>query len=184
MNIRKDTKKKWLRIIIEVLIIIGIILAIRAWQQRDIVVGVAPNFQNIMLNGKTANLKDYSGKPVLIHFWADWCPFCKFEESSVSNIQKDWPVLTIAFQSGDKSAVTKHMDERKIQDWPTIVDQDGRLAELFGVKGVPTSIIVDADGNIRFSEVGLTSEWGLRLRLWWSSTFRKSTESKGDQLQK
>lgn len=171
------TKNKWLRLIFEILIIIGIVLVIRTWQQRNLVDGIAPSFQNVLLNGKTVNLEDYHGKPVLIHFWAEWCPFCKLEEGSISSLQKDWSVLTVAYQSGDQKSVTQHMKERNIQSWPTIVDQDGRLAELFGVKGVPTSIILDGDRNIRFSEVGLTSEWGLRIRLWWSNQFRKKTDS-------
>jgi len=41
------------------------------------------------------------------------------------------------------------------------------------VKGVPTSYIIDGNGNIRFTEVGLTSGWGLRARLWWADKFKK-----------
>lgn len=173
----KKKKKRWLRFLIEIIIIIAIVFAIRAWQQKDMVTGVAPSFQSVLLDGKTVNLEDYTGKPVLIHFWAEWCPFCKLEEGSISSIQEDWPVLTVAYQSGDKSDVKKHMKERNIEAWPTIVDQDSRLAELFGVKGVPTSYIVDGDGNIRFVEVGLTSSWGLRARLWWADKFKKEKNS-------
>ena len=174
----KFIKNKWLRIAVEIVIVIAIIFAIRAWQQRSIVTGVAPNFQSALINGKAVNLKDYSGKPVLIHFWSDWCPFCKLEEGGITSIHNDWPVLTVAFQSGDKENVIKHMNERSIQGWPTIIDQDGKLAKLFGVKGVPTTFILDGKGNIRFSEVGLTSEWGIRARLWWANTFNnKETTS-------
>ena len=48
-----------------------------------------------------------------------------------------------------------------------ILDPSGRLAGRFGVKAVPTSMIIDANGEIRFVEVGYTTEIGLRLRLWW-----------------
>ncbi len=165
-------KNKWLKLLLEVVIIIAIIFAVRVWQQKGIVKGIAPSFQSVLLDGKTVNLEDYNGKPLLIHFWAEWCPFCKLEESSISNIQKDWPVLTVAYKSGDKSNVLEHMNKREIQDWPTILDQDGRLADLFGVKGVPTSFIIDGNGAIRFVEVGLTSEWGLRARLWWADKYK------------
>lgn len=170
---RTKGKRRWLRLFFEILIIIAIVFAIRTWQQKDMVTGPAPSFQSVLLDGKTVNLEDYNGKPLLIHFWADWCPFCKLEEGSITSIKEDWPVLTVAYQSGDKSAVIKHMTEREIENWPTIVDQDSRLAELFGVKGVPSSYIIDGDGNIRFTEVGLTSGWGLRARLWWAETFKK-----------
>ena len=174
-------KYRWLRLLFEILIIVAIVFAIRAWQQKDMVSGIAPSFQSVMLDGKTVNLEDYNGKPLLLHFWASWCPFCKFEESSLNGIQKDWPVLTVAYQSGDKSDVIKHMKERSIENWPTIVDQDSRLAELFGVKGVPTSYIIDGNGNIRFTEVGLTSGWGLRLRLWWAENFKKEVSTANNQ---
>lgn len=173
-NTQSKKKRKWLRLLLEVLVIVLIVFGIRAWQQKDMVSGVAPSFQSVSLKGKTISLEDYTGKPLLLHFWASWCPFCKFEESSLTSIQKDWPVLTVAYQSGDKSEVIKHMKTRLIEDWPTIVDQDSRLAELFGVKGVPTSYIIDGNGNIRFTEVGLTSDWGLRLRLWWADKFKKN----------
>ncbi len=166
-------KRRWLRVFFEILAIVAIVFAIRAWQQKDMVSGVAPSFQSVMLNGQTVNLEDYNGKPLLLHFWASWCPFCKFEESSLTSIQKDWSVLTVAYQSGDKSEVIKHMKTQSIESWPTIVDQDSRLAELFGVQGVPTSYIIDGNGNIRFTEVGLTSGWGLRARLWWADNFKK-----------
>jgi len=171
----KPVKKKrpWFRYLIEVLLIIAIIFGIRAWQQKDLVVGEAPSFQSVMLNGETVNLEDYRGKPFILHFWASWCPFCKFEEGSMTSIQKDWPMLSVAYQSGDKVEVIKHMKERGLESWPTIVDKDNRLGDLFGVKGVPTSYIIDGEGNIRFAEVGLTSGWGLRTRLWWAERFKK-----------
>lgn len=174
----KSKKRRLLRLLFEILIIVAIVFGIRVWQQRELVTGVAPSFQSVMLDGKTVNLVDYSGKPFLLHFWAEWCPFCKLEEDSLNGIQKDWPVLTVAYQSGDKADVIKHMKERNIEDWPTIVDQNSRLADLYGVKGVPTSYIIDGNGNIRFTEVGLTSGWGLRARLWWADKFKKerSTE--------
>lgn len=166
-------KKRWLRLFFEILIIVAIVFAIRMWQQKDMVTGVAPSFQSVLIDGKTVNLEDYNGKPLLVHFWADWCPFCKLEEGSITNINKDWPVLTVAYQSGNKANVIKYMKERDIDSWPTVVDDDSRLAELFGVKGVPASYIIDGSGNIRFTEVGLTSGWGLRARLWWADTFKK-----------
>ena len=173
------TRKKirWGKLFIEILLVAALIFGIRTWQQKDLLTGEAPSFQSVLLDGRTVNLEDYSGKPVLLHFWAEWCPFCKLEESSISEIAKDWPVLTVAYQSGDKEAVQKHMKERGIESWPTIVDDDSRLAELFGVKGVPTSYIIDGNGNIRFTEVGLTSGWGLRARLWWADKFKKESTS-------
>jgi thiol-disulfide isomerase/thioredoxin len=174
---KPEKKRRWLRLLVELLIIVALVFAIRAWQQKDMVTGVAPNFQSVMLDGKLVSLEDYRGKPLLLHFWASWCPFCKFEESGVSKIMDDWQVLTVAYQSGSKAEIEKHMKERKIADWPTVSDPDSYLADLFGVKGVPTTLILDGEGNIRFTEVGVTSAWGLRARLWWADTFKSNNAS-------
>ena len=51
--------------------------------------------------------------------------------------------------------------------YPVVLDADARLSGLYGIQGVPTSIIIDPVGDIRFVEVGYMTETGLRLRLWW-----------------
>jgi len=48
-----------------------------------------------------------------------------------------------------------------------ILDPSGHISGRFGVQGLPTSMIIDASGEISFVEVGYTTEIGLRLRLWW-----------------
>lgn len=174
---KQAKKRRWLRLLLEVLVIVALVFAIRAWQQKDTVSGISPNFQAVTLDGKMISLEDYQGKPLLLHFWASWCPFCKFEQSSLSAIKDDWQVLTVAYQSGEKADVEKYMKEHNIESWPTIVDTDSHLADLFGVKGVPTTYIIDGDGNIRFTEVGLTSGWGLRARLWWANTMKAANKS-------
>ena len=68
----------------------------------------------------------------------------------------------------------KYMSEHKIETWLTIVDADGTLAKQYGVTGVPSAYILDAEGNIRFKEIGLTSSWGLRARLWLAQQLSKS----------
>ncbi|MEZ5479684.1 MAG: hypothetical protein R3E95_20065 [Thiolinea sp.] len=52
------------------------------------------------------------------------------------------------------------MERKGIDNWVTIVDNEGELASQYGVIGVPTSYIIDKNGAIRFREVGLTSGWG------------------------
>ena len=167
----KKRKRSWMRLIIEVFLILSIVLGVRMWFQRDLPSGPAPDFQAVLMDGKLVNIKDYRGEPLLLHFWASWCKFCKLSESSITSIDKDWQVLSVAYQSGNKEAVTQHMQERNIESWAVVPDQDGRLAELFGVKAVPASYIIDGKGEIRIKEVGVTTTWGLRVRLWYAKKF-------------
>ncbi len=159
-------KRPWLRWALEALVILAIIFGVRAWQQRGMLDGEAPDFERTALNGDVIHLDNYRGKPVLLHFWASWCPMCELEQGSISGIAKDWKVITIAFQSGGAEEVQRYMEREKITEWVTIVDEDGSLSGQYGIKGVPTSYVLDEEGIIRFREVGLTSGWGLRLRLW------------------
>jgi thiol-disulfide isomerase/thioredoxin len=175
----KKKKSKWFRYLIDFLIIVMLIVAFRAWQQRSMVSGVAPNIKGALMDGSITELQQYRGKPVLLHFWATWCPFCKLEEGSITGIAKDWPVLTIAFQSGDKAEIEKHLKKQELESWAVISDPDGRLADLYGVSSVPTSFIIDANGNIRFREVGITSGWGLRSRLWYADKMPNPVAKEG-----
>jgi thiol-disulfide isomerase/thioredoxin len=115
-------------------------------------------------DGNTAN------KPVLVVFWATWCGVCKAEEHNIVAVAQDWPVFSVAMQSGDAAAVTKHLQERGVP-FPALVDSEGVNAAAWRISGVPTHFIVDADGKVRFRVVGYATEWGLRARLWWAQRF-------------
>ena len=103
-------------------------------------------------------------------FWATWCPICKAEEGNIVAVARDHRVISVAMQSGDAAAVTKHLRERGIE-LPALVDADGRHAANWHVRGVPTHFVVDAAGNVRFRVVGYATTWGLKARLWWAENF-------------
>ena len=118
-----------------------------------------------LIDGSQMSLGDYRGKPLLIHFWATWCPICRAEESNIVVLARDHQVLTVAMQSGGTAEVAAYLNKHELQ-FPVMVDESGRIARRFGVLAVPASFIVDANGRIRFVEVGYTTEIGLRVRLW------------------
>ena len=157
-------KYRWL---IEISLIILIILAVRAWTQRDIISGAAPNINAAMLNGQLFELYQDKRRPILLHFWATWCPVCKFEQSNIENISKDHPVVTIAMRSGSDHELKSYMQQEKLS-YQVINDQQGELSQKYNIKGVPVSLIINHDNKIEFSEVGYSTELGLRLRLWWA----------------
>jgi hypothetical protein len=92
---------------------------------------------------------------------------------SVDALGRDWPLLTVAMQSGDPATVSRHLDRLGLH-WPTVVDADGRITALFGLRGVPAFVVLDAHGEIRFVEIGYTSELGMRMRLWLVSQTQRS----------
>jgi thiol-disulfide isomerase/thioredoxin len=162
----KAPAAKWRGYVINLLLILLVIAAVRAWQQRDIASGAAPVLQGITLAGQPYTLPAHPAHPVLVHFWATWCPICRAEQSSIASIaHDDANVVTIAMQSGKEEAVVKHMREQGI-DFPVLNDPDGKLAGAWGVHAVPASFIITPDGRIRFVEIGYTTGIGLKLRLW------------------
>ena len=163
--------KKYYRWIIEITLILVVVFAVRLWQQHDVVSGSAPNIRATMLNGENFNLyqdknKDNS-RPILVHFWASWCPVCKLEQSNIENISKKYSVITVAMQSGDNNEVLQFLKDEKLS-FNVINDEQGTLSQAYGIKGVPVSFIINKENKIEFVEVGYTTELGLQMRLWWA----------------
>ena len=159
--------KKYYRWIAEVTLILFVLFAIRFWVQRDVISGAAPNISAIMIDGKHFELNQNKTRPILVHFWATWCPVCKLEQSSIESIAKDHAVITIAMQSGDNNELRDFMRKEKLS-FNVINDESGALSRAYNIRGVPVSLIVNRDNKIEFVEVGYTSELGLRMRLWWA----------------
>ena len=157
---------KWRGYAVNVLLLVVFVAGIRLWQHRDMVSGAAPALQGVTLAGLPYTLSAHPGKPVLVHFWATWCPICRAEQGSIAAIAHDQPnVITVAMQSGTSAEISRHMHEQGI-DFPVVNDQDGMLSSAWGVRAVPASFIIAPDGTISFVEVGYTTGIGLRLRLW------------------
>jgi len=108
------SNNKYYRWLVDLTLILIVLSAIRFWMQRDVVSGTAPNINNVMLNGQHFDLYQNSKRPILVHFWATWCPVCKLEQSNIENIAKDNHVITIAMQSGNNEELERIYATRKI----------------------------------------------------------------------
>lgn len=158
--------KAWRKRAFHLLLFIVLIAGIRTWQQRDMVRGVAPPLQGVLLSGSAYALPARPAQPVLVHFWATWCPICRAEQDAIAAIAQDRPnTITVAMQSGSDAEVAKHLAAQGLR-FPVLNDSDGRLSSAWGVHAVPASFIISPDGQIRFVEIGYTTALGLRFRLW------------------
>ncbi|WP_018232900.1 redoxin domain-containing protein [Thioalkalivibrio thiocyanodenitrificans] len=170
MNSTHGKRRRWLVWGLEILFFVVLFLVIKAWVQRDMISGEAPALAGLDLTGEPVTLADYRGQAVLVHFWATWCRICRMEQGSIESLSRDWPVITVATQSGTAAEVAAHMAANDLTH-TVILDPDGALASRYGVRGVPSSFVVDANGEIRFRETGFTTGWGLRTRLWLARVF-------------
>lgn len=162
-----NINNKAYRWIIEITLIFIFIFLVRLWMQRDIISGDAPNIAHVMLDGQYFDLYKHKKRPILVHFWATWCTVCKLEQSNIENISNDSPVITIAMQSGKDNELIQFMKDEDLS-FNTINDESGDLSRLYNIRGVPVSFVVNRDNKIEFTEVGYTTELGLRVRLWWA----------------
>jgi len=119
-----------------------------------------------LIEGKSYTINNK--KPIMIHFWATWCPICKVEASNIQQISEDFQVLSIATQSGSDEEIKNYQKENGV-NFMVINDQDGSLTKSYGVTVFPTTIIYDTNQNVAFSDVGYTSTWVLWIKMFWSS---------------
>lgn len=163
-------EKRLVRILVQFVFILFIYFVIRAWKAMDDIHGEAPVIKAQMLHGENFDIREKihpkDNKPILVHFWATWCPVCELENSNIASLVGDYQVVTIASWSEGATNVAEYLSQKKL-DMPVIVDEDGEWAKLYGVNAVPKSFFIDSKGLIRFIESGYTTEAGLRLRLWW-----------------
>lgn len=162
-------KRNWVQNTLTLLLVIAIYFAIRPFMQGEVIEGKAPNIETTSITGQTIHLADYRGQPVLIHFWATWCPICEFTKDGIEQVAEDYAVINIASQSDDDNALIRYAQANQMNPDIIVNDEDGQLMKRFGARAVPASFLVDKDGNIAFIEVGYTTSIGLKLRLWWLS---------------
>lgn len=159
-------KSQWISWILKGAALIAIFLALHHYQTRDTVSGQAPEVRGRLVDGAPVSLSEFRGRPVLLQFWASWCPVCSMEQGTIHSIAQDHAVLSIALDESSVDEIRRWMANKGVS-YRVILDPSGDISGRFGVKALPTSIIIDASGKIRFVEVGYTTEIGLRLRLWW-----------------
>lgn len=161
-------RRNWLSWLRDILILLLLLAAFQWWQTRDLTGAPAPPLRGLLTDGRPADLRNYLGQPVLVYFWAEWCPICRAGEGTLDALAQDYTVLTVATQTGDASAVAAYL-RRQGLSFPTLVDQSGEWARVWGIRGVPSSYVIDPQGRIGAASIGYTTGIGLRLRLWWAA---------------
>lgn len=138
---------------------------VRSWQQADMAEGPLPVRSLPTLSGKTVDLHALP-KPLLIHFTASWCPICQLQHDTLKALSKDWTVIQIITQSGNKSVTTDYAIKHDIPLDYAVYDPEGQLLKIFGAQAVPADFYVGKDNLIHFHDMGYTSLWGYQVRLW------------------
>lgn len=165
-RIRKHLPK----LLLEIFILLLLVVAMEMFLTRNAVKGTAPRITATTLQGTSFDLRSLQGQPVMVHFWATWCPICELEQGTIDSLASDYPFISVAMQSGSEDEVRTYLREQGVS-YPVLNDPNGILAKRYGVSGVPASFVLDANGKVRFVTRGYTSTMGLRLRLWFAGLY-------------
>jgi peroxiredoxin len=118
---------------------------------------LAPDFDARDGEGNRFRLSEYRGQPVLVNFWAPWCPSCVAELPAIQQVldhHRDQGFAVIAVdEGGDTTAAKRYLEERGLS--PRLaLDPEGSIARLYGVVGLPASFFIDRAGIIRTAWYG------------------------------
>ena len=160
----KSILKETAIMVVMVLVISNVLSYLR---KPDLSDSHLPMIKHEMITGKMFDMKEVEGKPLLLHFWATWCPTCKAEADNIERLSKYYEVVTFAVKSGDDQELLKYMKGRGF-NYRVINDQEGKWASMYHIEGYPTTFVYNRNGQISFTEVGYSSTLGLALRLWWA----------------
>ena len=162
----RATMKKWLN----ALLLIGIIAAIigvivtnvpkeKAAVEKDDVAYVhniaskrATNFELPTIDGETMALTDSLGKITILNFWASWCGPCRdeapFLQSFYENHKDEVDLLAINVTTKDKIANAQKFVDTYNLSFPVLLDETGDVSTMFGAFTIPTTVFLNANGEI------------------------------------
>ena len=122
--------------------------------------GPAPNFTLKSLNGKNLKLSEMTGNVVLINFWASWCGPCREEMPLLNSLHKKYEPLgftVLGVNVEEKSKNARGFLKDFPVDFPILLDNKNTVSKKYKVVAMPTTVMVDRDGNVRYLHKGYKS---------------------------
>lgn len=138
-------------------VIVG--LRLRSMIPEKSVYRPAPDFKATdLLSGREFSLSDLRGQVVVLNYWATWCPPCRKEIPDLVRLQQDYAgqvmVIGVSVDKEGPAVVTRFAQERGV-NYPVILPEDPALLSMGSVRSLPTTFIIDREGNIKKVMVGI-----------------------------
>lgn len=131
------------------------------WSIDKVIGENAPDFILKDMSGKDVSLSSFKGKPVVLNFWATWCPYCRQERPHLKSLHeeyKDNDLIIIAVSVDKSSKTVRRFLEQNPAPYIVLTDPEGMAASMYNVMGYPTTYLIDRKGKINQKFVG-PMEW-------------------------
>ena len=135
----------------------------------------APLFSLTTPGGEMIHLADFTGKVILLDFWATWCPPCKEGIPHLNQLYREYRkdglgVIGISLDRGGPEEVRRFLDQKGVEDINVMGNEEvfqaySGLPGLGKIQGIPMVFIVDREGRVRKKFVGLTPKQTLEATI-------------------
>jgi len=165
-------KKVWKTLIftaIALILVFGLYLELKpeaptttAVECSDIPIGIttgerAPDFEATTLSGDTLQLSDLRGRTVVVNVFASWCGPCQLEAPHLAQVYADLigdEVEFIGLNLEERPEDVAAFKAEFAWEFPLVLNQDGRLTEIYRPFGLPTTWFIDSEGVIKYVHTG------------------------------
>ena len=152
----------------------GAVMADDTMKDEKEFMGDAYNFELTDIKGDTYKLSDLQGKKVYIKFWASWCSICLAGIEELKELDEmykddsDVIVLTIVAPGASGEMQTDKFKEwftKQEYEFLTLLDEGGPVMRQYGIRGFPTSVFIDTNGDVARTAIGHVDNESIELTL-------------------
>lgn len=164
----------------EAAVFVALFMGVSAYQARNLLTTngqPAPALIATTLEGTQYDLSTSTGRPVLVYFFAPWCPYCSASADNVVRLRRwrdedDLEILAVALDWTDAAQIKQYAEEHHL-NVPVLL-ADASVASDWKVVGFPTYYVLDGEHRVMRRDVGYSTQLGL----WWRSRVATASRSK------
>lgn len=120
----------------------------------------APDFTLTAINGETITLSALRGRPVVLNFWATWCPPCRVEMPFFQRASANYNgrAIVLGISDGETADVVTRFAAQNGLSYPLLPDSDSQVSRQYATRALPTTFFIDADGMITEVHSGIINQ--------------------------